>query len=99
MSEKNIITGNEPAFPRDEVYHGHNGISIRQHFALHLSGDFSEWSADTVLKALGLPDNHLAGKSSEESFKEWIRLEAKYKVMKADALIAELNKETELQNG
>ncbi len=78
-----MITGNEPAMPRDHRYQGHNGLTIRQQFA--------------AMAMQGLVSSTKWEHSPMGNI--YLSSTAKHAVELADALIAELNKESEVSNG
>lgn len=83
-----MITGNEPYFPRDERYQGHNGVTIREQFALHLNEATDGWSVKSVIEFMGKEcPTDIRG-----NIEYWAEFKAKIQVIAADALIAELNK-------
>lgn len=80
------IDPDEPAFPRTYSHDGHNGITIRAHFAsLALQGLLSDTSTLASLK-------DIAPQGSEADFIAQAALNF------ADALITELNKKKEVTN-
>lgn len=95
------ITGNEPAFPADaqnqttgDIFY-YSGITLRQYYAGLINVSDNDYTTNQALKLMAVensPDDPI------EALKFWNSVEAKIKVMKADALINELNKTASADN-
>lgn len=78
---ENKITGNEPAMPQSSF------LILRAELAAMADGSTTE-----TVEYLEKVFNTKMPTEPIEEFKWWIDIEAKIKVLKADALITELNK-------
>lgn len=84
-----IETG-EPAFPRNYAHDGHNGMSLRDHFATHCSELGDEVS--TVLAAELAATQGVAKPADSKDLMGWHRfwcaVHAAHRYMMADAMLA-----------
>lgn len=87
-----VTTGNESTFPYFSQDEGRDiiGLTKREHFALQMALGEETYKPELVKTLMGGED---FPSDPIENIKYWDRFEAMRKLMKADALIAELNKE------
>lgn len=97
-----MINPNDPAFPISndklrEAEIGPYGLTKREFIATKMDGVPNDSSSRRIAEMLGIPkppQANIGDLSAEiEVGRWWIRADAAWKVMQADALIAELNKE------
>ena len=86
----NTIDDGGPAFPRDHAHHGHNGMSLRDHFATHC-GTLSD-EVSMVLAAELAATQGVAKPADSKDLMGWHRFwcaaNAAHRYMMADAMLA-----------